>query len=463
MYIPHPQPSSEALLRFLAVSKVIGFEMQGKKRAAAIRDVCLEPLYDLKGRCRNVSERTLYRWMNLADKARVTPEAVDLGQGVALLEALEPSRRQPLEGSMVLSPKFLDYCKEQKELDECASIPELIRRARVDGIIYEFEEIDRTTVYRSLKRLGICVQRRRNSGPEHDSRRYAFPHRMQCVLCDGKHFRAGPTRAKRVALVFLDDSSRYALDVFVGTSENKLLFLYGLWMVILAYGLMEIVFIDRGPGFIAGETIAIIGRFGHLIHGKKAYPQGHGKIERFNRTFKADVLRSLDGAPTVDPDCSHLRLRFVHYLRTDYNVRIHESLNGMTPRERFLADERELVFPGDENAFRQKFVIDLRRRVSQDNIVEVDSKELEPPLGFAGTKVALQRRMFDNTIHMVHKGKLIELHEVDKEANARSKRTKKKNEKPSSSLVKTAAHRKFDKDFKPMTDSDGGYPDTDKE
>lgn len=461
MYIPRQGPSPEALLRFLAVSKVIGLERQGKRRAEAVRQVCSEPLVDLKGRRRVLTERTLYRWLQHAamvdnGKARGSePE-------VTLLEALEPAQRRPFLGSKVLSQDLLDYCRHQKKLDERASVPELIRRARVDGILGQTEAVCRSTLYRTLKRLGVCVQLRRKSGPHRDSRRYAFPHRMQCVLCDGKHFRAGLTRAKRVALIFLDDSSRYALDAFVAPSENKLIFLLGLFKVIIEYGLMELVYLDKGPGFVAGETIKVIARFGHLVHGETAYPQGHGKIERFNRTLKADLLRSFDGDPTVETDCSHLRLRLLHYLRTDYNVRAHEGLDGRTPRECFLADERELVFPENMDVLQQKFIIDLKRRVSWDNIVKVDAKALEVPRGYAGAYVALQRRMFDDTVHFLHKGELIELHEVDKEANARAKRSK-KSAKESPSFVKTAAHRKFDKDYQPITNADGGFPNTDEE
>ena len=43
--------------------------------------------------------------------------------------------------------------------------------------------------------------------------------RMLMVLADGKHFRAGTARLKRVALVFLDDASRYGLDVVVGEAR----------------------------------------------------------------------------------------------------------------------------------------------------------------------------------------------------------------------------------------------------
>lgn len=453
MYIPQKQPSPEALLRFLAVSQVFGYERRGYSRTKAVELVCAEPLYDLNGRCRYVNERTLYRWLSKAKEAMGCPGRTPV------LEALESSCKKPIKGSTVLSKRFLSYCKHQKELDELASVPELIYRARVEGILAKDELVDRSTVYRALKRQGVCLQRRKKSGPTRDTRRFQYPHRMQCVLCDGKHFRAGPNRTKRVALFFIDDSSRFVLDAFVAPSENKLIFLRGLFEVIQEFGFIDITYLDRGPGFIALETIEIISRFGLLIHGEKKYPQGHGKVERFNQTIFKDLLRSFDGDPTIDPDCAHLQLRIRHYLHNVYNVRPHEGIDGRTPRECFFADERELVFPENEDIFRDTFVIHLRRRVSSDNIVKVDKRELQLPLGYAGTIINLQRRMFDNSVHFLNKGKLQELNEVNKIENARSRRAKKKKKKKTANkVVKTAASKQFDKDFSPIVGPDGGYP-----
>ena len=43
------------------------------------------------------------------------------------------------------------------------------------------------------------------------------------MLADGKHFRAGAARLRRVAL-FFDDATRYGLQVLVGTAESSELF-----------------------------------------------------------------------------------------------------------------------------------------------------------------------------------------------------------------------------------------------
>ena len=60
---------------------------------------------------------------------------------------------------------------------------------------------------------------------EADKRRFAYPHRMLMMLAGGKPFRAGPPlapwRRKRsaMAMLFLDDASRFALGIVVGAAQ----------------------------------------------------------------------------------------------------------------------------------------------------------------------------------------------------------------------------------------------------
>jgi hypothetical protein len=180
---------------------------------------------------------------------------------------------------MSLSEALIAFFRDEKHRDPRASVPELLRRARVRGIIAEDLPIDRSTAWRACRRMGLPT-RARPSKREADMRRWRYPHRMQCVLVDGKHFRAGSARLRRVALFFLDDATRYALDGLVGTSESVELFLHGLYQMIGKHGLMDLLYLDKGPGFRSNDTLAVVqgGLGAWLIHGTTRYPQGHGAI-----------------------------------------------------------------------------------------------------------------------------------------------------------------------------------------
>ena len=439
--------SPEALFRFLIVSQVKSRVARGDLQADVVADIVEQPhFFAFDGTIRTVSERSVYRWLESYRKDG--------------LPGLEGSPRSTPEAiSTVLSDAFIDLLCKEKCANAATSIPEIIRTARERGILKPQDTIDRTTVYRTAKRLGLPVKHCRVA-PDQDSRRFAYPHRLDMVLSDGKHFRAGPRRARRVVLFFLDDATRFPLHAVVGTSESAPLFLRGFYEMITKFGLMSGIYLDRGPGFIAADTICVVASLDiALIHGTKAYPQGHGKIERFNRTVLKDLLRGLSGRPDVDPDPRALELRIMHYLENQYSHRPHESLNKDTPYDRFYGDEKDLRFPANIEALRAKFEVTLSRRVSPDNVVSIDSVAYDMPRGYKGQRVELRRKLLGaQGIFFLHQGKLIQLHPTDLAANARARRARGAAHQEADPPPRTsAADLAYQRDYGPVVDTDGGY------
>jgi putative transposase len=449
MVVPHriANASAEALFRYQVVSQVLASVRSGAKRLEAVRAAAGQNWLTFAGKLRRVGKRTIYRWLAAYEKGG--------------LAALEPARRTRTESSLVLPEGLLQYLAEQKKDDPAASIPEILRRARQLGILGEDDRVDRSTVYRAARRMQLPVVRTK-SAAERDARRYAYPHRLDCVLCDGKHFRAGVTRAKRVVLFFLDDATRYGLHAVVGTSENAALFLRGVYELVRRYGFMQILFLDHGPGFIAGDCFEVVGNLDALfIHGETAYPQGHGKIERLNRTALAQLLRGFDRRPDVDPECGALELRIGHYLAESYNHTPHESLGLETPSGRFHADPKSLSFPEGDADLREHFVVHLDRTVSGDHIVSIEGTAYEVPRGLAGRRVTIHHRLLCDTYAVPADGKLVDLHPVDLAGNARSRRARGTAplDEVTGPLPKSAADLAFDRDFGPVVGADGGFSD----
>jgi transposase InsO family protein len=448
---PSAAPSAEALFRYKLVSVLKAAVARGRKLAAAIAEVAAQSQLDLQGNRRKVSPRSLYRWYAAFTQYGFT--------------ALEPAVRLRIAHSVVLPTPLIDFLAREKKQDPDASVPEIIRRARERGVVFPELAIDRSTVYRECLRLGVYVARRkRKNAPDRDTRRFAYPHRMQMCLCDGKHFRAGLHRLRRVALIFLDDCSRYGLHAVVGTSESADLFLRGLYEKCCRHGAADTYFLDGGPGFIALDTIDVMAKLSSLlVHGEANYPQGHGKIERFNQTALADLLRCWDGRPDIDPEPRALELRLQHYLREVYNHRPHESLDGKSPHECFHADARPLRFAASDAELRQHFVLHLARTVSNDHIVSVDSINYELPTGHARARVTLYRNLLEGTLAILHQGRLVRLHPVDLALNAVSRRARHSDGAPHTEVpevqppTKSAADIAFERDFAPVVDADGGF------
>ncbi len=437
---PPVQPSAEALLRYSILAQVEALLVGGCRAAAAVREVAARQHADPAGRAVRVSARTIQRW-----------RAAYTESGIA---GLEPKSRKRTDTSEVLNETLIAFFKTEKESDPRASVPELIRRARERGILHG--PIDRTTVWRVCRRMGLPT-RLRPTKREGDIRRWSYPHRGQCVLCDGKYFRAGAGRLRRVALFFLDDATRFALGVRVGHSESSRLFLQGLHEVVMAHGLPELLFLDRGPGFISHDTHAVVqgGLGAWLVHGTAKYPQGRGVIERFNRTAQDQVLRSLDKAIQVDPNPEALTLRLRHYLDR-YNDTPHETLRGDTPRQRWEAG-RPLRFPDDEADLRRRFVV--QRKVSADHIIQAGGKLWEAPRGLGEQTVQIARHVLEDKLWVLHEGKYVELAELDAHANATDRRGKAEGPVPTEGVPKTAATGAFEQDMQAVVGPDGGFHD----
>lgn len=401
------------------------------------------------GDATTVTVRSIYRWYSRF-KAKGWP-------------GLRTGRSQTPRVYPALPARLLDFLREEKKLDRYASVPELLRRARELDVVGVDESFNRVTVWRACKRLGLPL-RRIPGKREIDSRRFAYPHRMMMVLADGKHFRASPRRTKRLALFFLDDASRKGLTCVVGTSENTRLFLRGLHKAIGKCGLMDSLFLDNGPGFKSDDTArACQALHINLILGTAAYPEGHGKIERFNQTAVAAVLRGLCAAD-VDDACDALELRLEHFLLHQYNLRPHEALEQRTPQARWDADSRALRFPESEQALRDALVVTEVRKVSNDNIVPVDGVAFEVPRGHASTSLGVRRNLLSGELSVLHDGRLVQLHPVDLAANAIARRAAPTAPAPDDDegTPRTAASLAFARAHGSAVGPDGGFLPTRK-
>lgn len=442
--LSHPAlpQSAEALFRYRIVTLVRAKIAAGKGAGEAVTEVLAAPHVDGCGQVRRVFRRSVYRWLSAYRECEMA--------------GLEPVGRPKTASSEVLSEDLLAFLRSEKKEDRDVSIPEIIRRARQRGIVKPDEAVDRVTAYRAAVRMQVPVTRRTKLR-DTDMRPFAYPHRLQMVLADGKHFRAGAQRTRRVALFFLDDATRYGLGVVVGPSESAELFLRGFHELLRHYGFMDFVFLDRGPGFIALDTERVFARLQiGLVLGTSGYPEGHGKIERFNQTAKQMVLRGLSGAPDVDDDFGALELRLGHYLSHQYNQRPHEALGDATPHARWHADERALRFPESSAKLRDDFVVSETRKVSTDNVISHDNTDYEVPRGHACTTIDVRRHVLDGALSTLHDGRYVRLHPVDRAANAHARRGSPADPPEPTTPPVTAAHLAFARDYSPIVGADGG-------
>jgi transposase InsO family protein len=435
------EPTDEAatIARYLIVSQVCAAIAAGKGKTAAIKEVAERVHLDKNHRPHSAGERSLWRW---------------LGQWEAEgLEGLASARYPSRESS--LPPAFLSLLKEKKEEDPKISVPEVIRIARVSGVIAEDEAIDRTTVWRHCKREGLPTLRRDPSKRERQ-RPWRFAHRMQCVIADGKHFRAGSKRAKRVAIIYFDNASRYMLGAVVGTVESAALALRGLRKVIRRWGLMTSLYVDLGfdNDDLARATAAL--RIA-LILGTKQYPEARGCLERFNRTIAEQLLCGWPGNPTIDPELLALKRRIEHWGFELYNHTDHEGLEHDKPSDRFHGDTRALEIPYSQTIIDEAFVTSFERRVTNHNCVSFKGVLWEMPLGYRRNKVKVFRNMISGELSVLHKGNRTTLKPANQTRNANERSTAPAPDQQDPPARTTAADIAWDRDHPPLVDDKGNY------
>ena len=286
---------------------------------------------------------------------------------------------------------------------------------------------------------------------------------MQLVMVDYKRFRAGPHRARRAAVYLLDDATRYGLGVRVtmaGERPDDVLFV--LAHVLRQYGLMSVLYWDHGSGFIANDVLAVLGRLDVApIFSTAGYPEARGKIERFNRSLKARLLRAMTRAD-VDPDLAVLQLRLQHDLFQVYNHQPHESLDGRTPHEVFHGSRQALRPVRSEDWLRECFTLPESRTVSADHVIQYGGALWEAPRGLARKEVQVHRRLLDGpeALYVVHDGQMVRLHRLDPHFNATSGRAREAGvPEPSAEPPPTASMLRYAHDHPSMLAPDGGYVD----
>lgn len=136
-----------------------------------------------------------------------------------------------------------------------------------------------------------------------------------------------------------------------------------------------------------------------------------------------------------------------------------------TPWERWSRDTRQVRALSSEE-LEEAFVLFLQRSASHDGLVPIDSVdyELPPALKPRGRKkepVQIQHWLLTDTYHVVVEGRLVQLHPVDLEANARAPRARgvAEHDDPDRPPSRSAASLAFDRDLGAVTDPEGGFTD----
>ncbi len=304
------------------------------------------------------------------------------------LDGLKPKGRADAGCSRVIAPEIAELILALKRENPRRSIRRIIRMLERDGAVRR-KELKRSTVHRLLQAHGVSERPRRVNETE----RRAFRHRYagDCWMGDVMH---GPLaldtrgRAHKSHLHgFVDSAVRLGTGCTFRFGERAVDFEVVLKEAIRKYGVPRVLMVDRGAAQISDSLRLICGELGiHLVHCKPYDPAAKAGIERFFKTWRAEVGDELPDAPLP---LAELNAKTWAWLSTEYHRRWHSGTERV-PLEHWLGQTDRLRPAPAGDALDRIFLHREQRRVRRDSTVRYRGHYLEVRGELAPGKVELR-------------------------------------------------------------------------
>jgi putative transposase len=399
-----------ALFRYGIIADLLHRDEAERGLYAAIREKAARS-YEIPGTRRtNVAAETIRHWLKLWRKGG--------------FEALRPRARNDVGQPRAIAKNLADWLCQLKDENPELTVPLLIAAARKDE---PAAKLAPSTVHRLLTRRGL-MKKRAGEPTSKDRRRFAFEQAGQLWLSDVMH--AVPVEVidrrkhKTYLIALLDDATRVVPYAAFALSENVAAFLPVLEQAIRRRGLPERLYVDNGSAYRSNHLSLVCAKLGMtLIHSRPYVPQGRGKIERFFRTVRmqlmpvltSDDLRSLDA----------LNQRLWGWIEGEYHQRPHKGLDGETPLDRWARKSSNVRMPDPKTDFDGLFLFEERRRVQKDRTVSLRGVLYEVDAVLVGETVTLRfdPHKLGRPVEVWHDGKRVSVaRRVDAYANCFVKR-----------------------------------------
>jgi transposase InsO family protein len=412
----HAHRHAVALFRYGVIAELVRLEPGAPGLYERITELAARE-YTIPGTTRTrVAAETIRHWLK-----RYRSGGFD-----ALVPKARADRGRPRKIADDVAELLIAIKEEQPKLP----VRGVIAQARASGTLPEAVVLAPSTVNRLLAKEGL-MRVRNDAGTSNDRRRFSFERAGELWMSDVMH---GPTvavdgkgRRKAYLIAFLDDATRVVPYATFALSENTAAFLPVFKQALLRRGLPERLYVDNGANYRSHHLALICAKLGvALIHARPYQPQGKGKLERWFRTVRAQLI------PTLTPDdtasLSALNRRLWAYVEGEYHQAPHRSLTGDTPLERWARCGQGVNFPEPGLDLDALFLFEATRRVQRDRTVSLNGVIYEVDAALVTEKVTVR---FDpaappgRPIEVWHEGRrLADAKPLDAYANCFVKRSR---------------------------------------
>lgn len=363
--------------------------------------------YEIPGTLRrHVATETLRDWLGLYRKGG--------------FDALLPKVRRDHGQGRAIPQEIADQLLCWKDENRALTVPLLIAKAEASCTLPEGLELAPATVHRLLSRQGL-MKKEPGEPTGNDRRRFAFDKAGELWMSDVMHGPSvlveGKKKRKTYLLALIDDATRLVPYAAFALSENTAAFLPVLEQAIRRRGLCKRLYVDNGAVYRSNHLGLVCAKLGvTLIHARPYLPQGKGKIERYFRTVRMQLLPVLGEADFKSLEA--LNRRLWAWIEGEYHQAPHKGLDGETPADRWARSSDEVKMIGAELS--DLFLFEQNRRVQKDRTVSLRGVIYEVDAALVGETVTLR---FDparlgRPIQVWHRGQHVhEAKRVDAYAN----------------------------------------------
>ena len=336
-------------------------------------------------------------------------------------DGLVPSARSDAGISRKIDADLEEQIRYLKKTYPRMSAAAIFRQLCDDGTTNS-SQLSESTVNRFLKKM--AEKEKLTNNP--DMRRYERPHVNEVWCGDssyGPYLKTEDGKKHRVYVIALiDDASRYIVGIDVFFNDNFVNLMSVIKSGVAKFGVPKLFNFDNGSSYKNKQMELLAARIGSAVHYDQPYsPTQKAKVERWFRTMKDQWMAGLDMRDFHTLD--ELRGSLFTYV-SSYNQRIHSSLNGKSPQERYFS-EPDCFRRLDEERIDRLFLLELERRVSADSVVTIDQIEYEVDCRFAKQRIKLRYSPDMKTIYVVEAdGTLTPIRLLNKTENASVKREK---------------------------------------
>ena len=269
----------------------------------------------------------------------------------------------------------------KRELPEC-SLETLLTLARRRGALPAGFAASRQSIYRLFVRAGLAE---RQVKPV-DRRKFEaeLPNDLwQSDWLHGPKVHVDGMLRKTYLFAVLDDHSRLVTHAQFYASESIDSFRDCIIQALEKRGLPRRLYTDNGSAFRTHLLRYACARLGiALLHSRPGIPEGRGKIERFFRTVRSQLLPLLTEAKSLE----ELNAGLHRWLEENYQVRPHSSTH-QAPLQRYL-EHLHAIRPAPKD-LRDYFRFPAVRKVDKDRTVSLGGRLFEAPVGLIGRSVTL--------------------------------------------------------------------------